>query len=167
MFSQFRCLSPSSLPPQDAALNEKHKKKLVLHFTLAMSPRAASQRTDPASCQGTHSKLSANLVHLKIQAPGSQGGHFLSQDDFFSVLKKSSPISEAHWKPLNCWGLSPVPSISWLFFYIPLHPLETPAEPKQVRSPWTCCGAGSGPSLWLQHPRVTGQDRAWLGQMKD
>lgn len=30
----------------------------------------------------------------------------MSQDDFPSVLQKSSSILEAHWKPLSHWGLS-------------------------------------------------------------
>lgn len=95
--------------------------------------------------------------------------------EYTSCPKMTSPvcsrnvpsISEAHWKPLNPSVPSLVPSITWSFLHIHLHPLENPAVPKQARSPWSCCGSGTGPLRWLLHSRVNGQDGAQVGQMKD
>lgn len=60
----------------------------------------------------------------------------MSQGDFPSVLQKSSPFSEAHWKPLSRWGLFPVPSIAWPFLHIPLHPCRAQAGQKPTELLW-------------------------------
>lgn len=132
-----------------------------LYFTLATSPRAASCGTEPASCQGTHSKLYTNLA-----APQNSGSKESKQDTSCPRVTSSEcpQTSEADWGftgtlpcPLLCFALFPFPTPS------PGNPCRAQAGQKPVQLLWVRIWV----SLWLLHARVIGKDRVRVGQMKD
>lgn len=101
-----------------------------LYFTLATSPRAASCGTEPASCQGTQSKLNRNLA-----APQNSGSKEPKQDTSCPRVTSSecSQISEAYWMPLNHRDSSLSPPLLCPFSFphsIPWKPLQSPSRSK-------------------------------------